>query len=569
MLNEINTSLQSYFGASTQTQKKKYLMRWYKSIPELTALANKVARDIVSKYHFENVDPSSSGRNRILRANEFALQVNLKRLMLAQVIDMLITGEAFGWIGRLQEKQVKEALANIVRRHNIETKEKNRLMNDILYEIKIDSSLVRKYNFDEDLRKPRKYLYVPSSTMEVLHDRYDVIGYRQIVGVEQPIDFTTDEIIHFTLQYVDGRVNGFTPVESIIVQLELLRQMWQNLLSIHKNGGSPDNIITLKDVRPGSEAYKRIEEQLMKYKLVENRHGNLLFTGNVDVKELNSIDKMQFMDSGLYITGLLAMQWQVPRSSIPYIVGGTNTKDDTGGNSERGYWDNIEFAQEIFADTMNSQLFIPYFGVKIVFDKKFVLRDIQEQTMIQLRLNNIKLENDLLGIADKQLSEETLLRDLNRTTEDVKDRKKEEPVKTTLDKQLSKDEVENSDDKNNIAKRKRDEQVATMNSAGVPDGVGSKKELAIKELDFDAFLEHKQLDTFPDQKVDLQTFIKLYAEDKAYHPGMPPRVFMRQNELFTTLRFKSSDFVYFTIIPNEELENNKVLLSNLKNIYRL
>ena len=104
--------------------------------------------------------------------------------------------------------------------------------------------------------------------------------------------------------------------------------------AIHKNGGAPDKIFNLKNLSVSSPAYKRIEDQIAKYRLAENKHGNMLFTGDLAVVDLQQMDEMQFKDLGLYITGLIAMQWGIPRSSIPFIIGGTNTKDDTGGNAE-------------------------------------------------------------------------------------------------------------------------------------------------------------------------------------------------------------------------------------------
>ena len=43
-----------------------------------------------------------------MRANRFAVEVELRQIMFSQMIDQLITGEAFGWIGRLDKKQIKK-----------------------------------------------------------------------------------------------------------------------------------------------------------------------------------------------------------------------------------------------------------------------------------------------------------------------------------------------------------------------------------------------------------------------------------------------------------------------------
>jgi len=70
--------------------------------------------------------------------------------------------------------------------------------------------------------------------------------------------------------------------------------------------------------------------------------------------------------------------------------------------------------------------------------------------------------------------------------------------------------------------------------------------------------------------VDLKTFIKLYNEDKAFNPGKPPRIFLRKNSSFTSLKYKSSDFIYKAIVKNDELNDSKVALLNFgNNIVRL
>ena len=568
MLNSISNSLSGYLQSVNQVRKKKTFMRWYKLIPELTALVNKVARDIIHRYHFEPLDPRETSRNKILKVNKFSQEIELRSIMFSQVVDMLAVGEGYGWLGKISESQAKEALKEILKREIFLNKIEKKEISEKLLHGFTDTNAI-----DEDILAPRKYRYMASTTMENIHGPYDMINYRQIVGMEEEF-FSPKEIIRYTLMEVDGKVEGFTPVESIMVQLELLRQMWQNMASLHKNGGAPDKVFALENIHPGSASYERVKEQLQKYKLVENKHGNMLFTGKLTVHDLQQLDEMQFKDMGLYITGLMAMQWQIPRSSIPYIIGGTNTKDDTGGNSEKGYWRNIEFAQMVFEESMNTQLWIPYFGVKLVFDNTFVQQDVQVQTARQLRLNNILLENQLLGIGMKQLAVSTIQRELGRTDDEIEE-KKEDPLlmgepQSTMNQQLSKNEVNDSSDKANIRKRKKREQQNLADRGQKPNGVS--KELKCRSMDIESDLEYKQIIGQEDIDVDFQMFISLYNEDKTISPGKPPRVFIRQNEEYTALKFKSSDFVYRTIIPTQVFLEDQIAMLNLNvgdNIYRL
>lgn len=493
MLNSINRSLSNYFSTFGQVRKKRQLMSWCKSTPELVALISKVAKDIVYRWKFIPVNPNTSGRNKVMAADRFAQEVVLRKIMFSQVFDALVTGEGFGWLGKIKEEQVKEEISSLMKKEIfLSEAEKKMLGQRLLREFKLDG-FTNEQDIDEDVLKPRKYRYMASSTVEVIYDKYDVLHYTQNVAGEKE-DFSPKEIIRFTFVDVDGRVNGFTPVESIIVQLELLRQMWQNMLSMHKNGGAPDKLFVLENMKPSDPAYERIEEQLKKYKLVENKHGNMLFTGKVTVQDLQQMDKMQFMDSGLYITGLMAMQWEIPRSSIPYIVGGTNTKDDTGGNSEKGYWRNVEFFQKLYEDTMNTQLWIPYFGVKLVFENSFVQQDVQAETALGLKYTNLKSIEELLNKGKLQLSKNKRLQTLGLSDEDVEEYELSGSEEASMEEglakangslaqegpgnknQLSKSDVNDSQDKKNQKKKKSEEQAVVTNSRGMkPTGVSKEK----------------------------------------------------------------------------------------------
>lgn len=247
------------------------------------------------------------------------------------------------------------------------------------------------------------------------------------------------------------------------------------------NGGHPDKIISFENVNPNTPAFKRIEEQIRKYKLAENKHGMMLFTGKVSVQDLVQLDEMQFLNLGLYITGMIAMQWNIPRSSIPFIVGEANTKDDTGGNSEKGYWETVRFAQNIFADTMNSQLWLPYFGVKLIFDNAFINYNIQEQAAITSKFNNVLTMDTILSKAQKQLSMEKRLELLGITEEDLEDMQipMMNPDGTSAfgigtQDQMSMTDLTDSDDKKNIKRKKKQEQDNLTQQSGEPSGIIKK-----------------------------------------------------------------------------------------------
>jgi hypothetical protein len=278
---------------------------------------------------------------------------------------------------------------------------------------------------------------------------------------------------------------------------------------------------------------------------------------------------MQFRDMGVYITSLLAKMWGVPNSVAAVGIKEGNTKDDTGGNSEKDYWENIEFWQRRSADIDNLQLWIPHFGVKWVYDKQYVQKDVQEETAKQLKLNNVKVIDELASNNNMRMRFEDKMKMLDLDKEAFeKIPEGENPNLIMKDgitgtgKQLSNSAVNDSQALKNVKDKKKREQASTQGNL-LNTGVG-------KAWDDKAELEYKQIIGLDDELLPLRDFVKLYNEDRALNPNMSPRLFRRENPNFITFKFKSTDFVYKTIIDKEKEEDNRVLLMNLAgNIYNL
>jgi hypothetical protein len=489
LLNELSLTYNSYLWSHGQIGKKKSLMSWYNKIGELTGFINKVATDMTARFHFENYNPRESGRNKIMKSNRFAQEVVLSQTNEETVADALITGEGFGWIGRINDIQLKESIKST--RHyqaltsRMDNTNKELILNGMLIEHKERQQQKQYLNMgfkereftddkyiDEDILSPRKYRCIPSTTMEIVFDRYDILEYKHVVADHEYVVFKPEEIIHYILMKRNGRVNGFTPVSVIIVQLELLRLMWQNMLSIHQNGGTPDYVFVLENQRVNSEEYRRVEQQLKDFKLAENKHGNFLMTGKVAIEMLQQMENMQFKDSGLYITGLIAMQWGIPKSSIPYIIGGTNTSDDTGGNAERGYWEFIHALQTKFADIQNTQFWIPYFGTRIIFENPYLTLNSQKESALQTKLSNIQVTESILNTSGKQIELKTKLKMLDLNDEDITDQVMMlDPMQgNAMNKQENRQNVNSSDSDNGFRNKKKIEQEQIMQRVGKPSG---------------------------------------------------------------------------------------------------
>jgi len=581
ILNE-NNLLQgnNNFSISYYNYKKVY-MTYYKTVAELTALINMVATDMNEDYYFEPVN-KKDGRNRVLKAMKFAKDVNLDSTNFSTFIDILVTGEGYGWIGKIN----KELLGKMV---SAKLKEKGANLELINKSLEYLNS--KEAFLDEDVLVPKKYRYVASTTVENKYDEHEVTGFVQRVGVGNEVLFSKDEVVHYKFYDLDGKVSGFTCVGAIVAQLELLKFMWQNQTAIAKNGGHMDKIISVEDVDVNSAAYKRIEQELRKYNLnYQSRHGTLLLNGKVKVEELSQLDSMQFKEMGLYITGLMAMQWNVPRARIPFIVGGTNTQADTGGNSEVGYWKFINTCRRLYLRTINTQLWIPLFGVEMKFRDTYNNQDLLLEQKTQTKLNNITFMNGELMKAGKKFSAQYLTRVFNGGDCSIEDDDLEEhdPMEAIIQEAQgsmfrqglkSNNELSSSSDKKNVQAKKKSEASAVSRARGQNNGFGKEvlagtssltknvssrlgKEVSgVFSTYFKEDIQGKEV-----QEVSWSTFLQLYNEDKAFNKE-PPRVFYTEEGDFVKLIYKSTDFVYETSAPVDSFKGIGVM--NFIKLYKV
>jgi hypothetical protein len=101
----------------------------------------------------------------------------------------------------------------------------------------------------------------------------------------------------------------------------------------------------------------------------------------------------------------------------------------------------------------------------------------------------------------------------------------------------------------------------------------SKKEIIVHNFDHRLVSEYQGVMGENAELVNLKTFIQLYSEDQSSGQGQPPRIFLRQKDNNIILKYKSSDFVYKTIMTSEEWEKDisiKMLLYSISGkIYRV
>lgn len=233
--------------------------------------------------------------------------------------------------------------------------------------------------------------------------------------------FKKDDIVHLRYMRVNGEVQGFSPAQALTAEITLLWMVKENMLSFMRNGGAPDKIFILPTEIAKSNNHKYLIETLRKYKSIQERHGNLVFTGDLKIEDLQGTPKdLEYKDLALYITSNIAFAYRIPVSRIPYLIGASASKGDSGGLSESGYWNSISMLQDSIEDTLNSQLF-EELGWAIRFPRKYKQDEVREAQRASQAADTVSKIQTILSRNGKQLTVEKTLALLELADEDIED----------------------------------------------------------------------------------------------------------------------------------------------------
>lgn len=468
LLNSFFTETLSDYAATDEKGAYKQFMRWARRSPAVIGFLNIIATDILSDdITFEPINERrGSGKNRIKQSEEF-WKVNKGAEVLEETIyDMLTTGIGYNWKGTIKEKEAKEICRRIITERNkgLETKEIE-FKADQLYELVAGgevSSLAKKLR------------HVPSSTMSIKTNAHEVTEFIQRVGVNMK-KYSPEEILQFKLIPFDGKPYPLPPLEVVFSELYLLWLITQNNISFFENGGHPDKIFVLPKEIAGSRNHKMLVSILKKYKKIQNKHGNLVFTGDIKVEDLMKVEsQMQHKDLGLYIVGVLAMFYGIPVGRIPFLVGKAANNGDAGGLADSGYWRKISVWQSKIEETYNSAIFEPHFRTRIKFSRGYKQDEVRE-TQTAKQKTDIAEQRIRLGLWDEEAAASFLGIDpdvLSRAMARAEERKKQamqemQQSSGMLNQGLNNNgNVQDEPDKRFKNKKRQDSQMTNQTNAG-------------------------------------------------------------------------------------------------------
>ena len=222
----------------------KNLMSWVKKTPEAMGIVRRISQDIVTKIEFESVDVKRAGRpskdynSKVEdKAKEFSERNMLKQELITAVIDWLITGDAFLWLGKISESQIKEIVSKKYKELNIQFKEATFKAEDWL---------------DEDYQGINVIQTIASTSVQILPTDTKIESYIQRVGTQSRTWFP-NEVIHAKFMTVDGNVYGFTPMEACSPVIRTLGLIKDYAGTYFENGGVPDFVFNFPKEMAGSK----------------------------------------------------------------------------------------------------------------------------------------------------------------------------------------------------------------------------------------------------------------------------------------------------------------------------
>lgn len=462
LLNSLFTERFSKFSSYGPDNSFKTYMHWIRKSPQLIGFLNIIATDILSdEMEFIPLEQTSSGRNKILRAKAFWMQNKGLSIAEETLYDMLGLGIGYNWMGTINNAQLKEFCNVTVREiHN----------GSEVKELEYKASLLYKdikQNNTSSLAK--KIRHIAASTVTMHTNQYEVLDYIQRVGVDTR-EFKPEEIIVFKLMPLDGKVYPFPPMEALLSEVYLLWLITQNYVSFFENGGKPDNVFILPKELAGSKNHQYLIDTLRKYKKIQNKHGNLVFTGDLSIEKLMDVEhQMENKDLGLYLVSILAMMYGVPIARIPFLVGKAASGGDAGGLADSGYWRKISVWQSKIEAAYNLQLWNPYFGVDAKFRRGYLQDEVRE-TQNQVQMNSVAEQRIRLGLWTVEAAAQYLKIDEEIVQEAQKQKKEREAEEMKsgmlLQNQDNNNNIMKEPDNKNKAKQKQDTQLENQKKAG-------------------------------------------------------------------------------------------------------
>lgn len=390
------------------------LWTYFKYTPELIAIVRAIVEDIMSDGWFLD-----GGRNNRLKVEEFLMENNAKEQISSLLFDVMVTGDGYLYVQKISKNEVKSVLDKILNRNEIKSMIKK--TDETKHEL--GTTIFTEIEKDEQIFQPKSFVNLPSSTLKAQFDKNgEVYQWIQKVGIriqawkdgklvesmnEREQNYNLEEIIHFRLLRLDGKFYGFSPMASILKEMDILANVKDYARYFFEKGGVPNYMFILANETPQSENYKAFKKTLQLFASLANKYKSMVVTGEVKAEALNKLSRdMEFRDLAKYLTQILIMAWGVPTSRLSDIGLGDRIQSRGSTISTEGYYRKISHIQDLLEDMINTKLLAP-FNVKMHFKKTYLQDEIREVQVDKIKTDTAE-QRMMLGMWSREQAGEYL-----------------------------------------------------------------------------------------------------------------------------------------------------------------
>jgi len=366
------------------------LWTYFKYSPEIIAVVRAIVEDIMSDGWI-----LEGGRNNRMKAEKFLMENFAKEQITSFLFDALVTGDGYLYVQKLPKNEVKATIDRVLNLPDI----KSKLDGEIKHEL--GDNIFDSITQDEDIFSPRSFIAMPSSTLKAQFDKNgNVLKWIQKVGIRIQ-SYDPDEIIHFRLLRLDGKFYGFSPMASILKELDILANIKDYARYFFEKGGIPNYLFTMKDESPTSINYKNFKKTLQLFSSLSNKYKSIVVCGDIEAQALNKLDKdMEFRELAKYITGILIMTWGVPVSRLSDTGLGDRIQVRGSTISTEGYYRKISYHQDLLEDMINMKLLAP-FKVTMRFKKTYLQDEVREVQIDKIMTDTVE-QRMALGLMTRE-----------------------------------------------------------------------------------------------------------------------------------------------------------------------
>ena len=275
---------------------------------------------------------------------------------------------------------------------------------------------------------PRSISYLAASTVSIQSNEFGELFYiQEASGVKTRWD--QDQVVHIKLMEFNGEIRGFSPLKALAKEIVIMYLLKDNILASLQNGGSADNIISLKGANGVSRArFERLRSALESFSHLRKSHGNMPIDAEVEVHPMGTgLKDMEYRELAMFTISEYALALGLPTSRVPFLMtgsGGSSNKGELSGNSEDSYQTKINSRRMLWENSWNKVF--KKAGFTFRFRRDNLQDDVRETQASQQRATYVMAVQSSLQKAGKQLKTSAHLAMLsgakmNITEEDIEE----------------------------------------------------------------------------------------------------------------------------------------------------